>query len=151
MDQEQGVEARGSQGARVEVMLPNACPKPKPRIFEKRDERRDAEALKRQVYAEVDARDQRRCQCCGRRGNPNAVEALGRIHRHHILEASRGGPMTAANILSVCALCHSLIHAKQLWVIGKDANRGVRFEIHEAAVVEVFGNRVLPKHVRIVL
>jgi hypothetical protein len=47
-------------------------------------------------------------------------------------------------------MSHALEHAKQLWFVGANANERIEFEIHEAAVVEVFGNRVLPAHVRMV-
>jgi len=126
-------------------------PKPRPRIFDAREDQREADRQKRAVYAEVDARDQKRCQCCGRRGNPEALTTLGKIHRAHIRDASRGGALTAGNLVSLCAWCHSLVHAKQLWIVGTDANAGVTFEIHEAAVVEIFGVKQLPAHVHIVL
>jgi 5-methylcytosine-specific restriction endonuclease McrA len=128
--------------------------KPPPKIFEKRDAKRDAERIERIVHAEVDARDLKRCRCCGRKGDPYALEALGRIHRAHIRDASRGGPMSAANLVSLCWVCHALEHAKQLHIVGTDANERhapLTFEVHEAAVVEVFGTRVLPRHVRIVV
>jgi hypothetical protein len=125
-------------------------PKPAPRIFSKRDDQREADRIRREVYAAVDARDQKRCRCCDRRGNPYALDPLGKIHRCHIVDASRGGAMSAENIFSGCWICHALIHAKQLFVVGTNANKPLRFELHEAAVVEAFGVRLLPKHVRII-
>lgn len=125
-------------------------PKPRPRVLDKRDDSREADRLKRAVYAEIDARDQKRCRVCGRRGNPYATEALGRIHRCHIKNASAGGEMSSRNLFSGCWICHALIHAKQLFVIGRNAWKDLRFEIDERAVLDVFGARELPKHVRIV-
>jgi hypothetical protein len=126
-------------------------PKARPRIFDRLEDRVLAERRKRQVYAEVDARDMHRCRCCGRRGSPYATDPLGRIHRAHILDASRGGALVAWNLASLCWICHALEHAKQLHFIGQNANsHRLRFELHEAAVVEVFGARELPAHVRII-
>lgn len=125
-------------------------PKPRPRVFHAIEDAIAAKRVKVQVYAAVDARDQRRCRCCGRRGDPNAIDALGRIHRAHIRDASRGGAMSTGNLLSLCARCHSLEHAKQLAIIGTNADKGIRFEIHEAAVVDAFGVKPIPAHISIV-
>ena len=125
--------------------------KPRARVFQKIDAKAKAEKVQREAYAAVDARDKKRCRCCGRKGNPNATTTLGRIHRAHIQDASKGGAMAAGNLVSLCWICHALEHGKQLHVIGTNADLpAMRFEIHEAAVVDVFGARVLPKHVRIV-
>lgn len=126
-----------------------ACPKPAPRIFSKRDDKREREKHERQVNAAVDARDQKRCRCCRRKGNPNATTALGKIHRAHIRDASRGGPYEAWNLCSLCWLCHALEHAKQLHFKGHNANERIEFDLHEAAVVHIFGERDLPAHVHI--
>lgn len=125
--------------------------KPRPRVLDRRDGERDAEREKRRVYAEIDARDQKVCRCCGRRGNPYATTALGKLHRAHIRDASRGGLMAAWNLVSLCWICHALEHAKQLFIIGTNANKVLRFEIKEVAFVEVFAARELPKHVRIIV
>lgn len=123
-------------------------PKPRPRVLEKRDDKRERDAHERRVNAAVDARDGKRCRCCGRRGDPTATTTLGRIHRAHIRDASVGGPYESWNLVSLCWLCHALEHAKKLWILGTNADRRIEFEIHEAAVVEVFGSRLLPGHVR---
>jgi hypothetical protein len=135
-------------------MLENAQPKPRPRALETRDGRRAGTLRKRKVYAAVDLRDQKRCRCCARRGDLSAVDTLSRLHRAHLRDASLGGGLVASNLATLCYLCHALVHAKQLWFLGDDASVGARpplqFEIHEAAVVEVFGPRELPPHVHIV-
>lgn len=45
---------------------------------------------------------------------------------------------------------HALVHSRQLCPIDSNADRVVRFEIHEAAVLDAFGTKPLPGHVRIV-
>jgi hypothetical protein len=42
-----------------------------------------------------------------------------------------------------------MLHARQLWIFGKNADTRLTFEIHEAAVVDLFGVRPLPPHVKI--
>jgi hypothetical protein len=79
------------------------------------------------------------------------LTTLGRIHRAHIRDASRGGEYLPSNLCSLCWICHALEHAKQLWFVGDDANALIGFEIHEAAVVDVFGAQPLPRHVRIIV
>lgn len=126
--------------------------KERPAVLDKLDRKADRESNIRAVNGIVDRRDERMCRCCGRKGNPDATTTLGRIHRAHIVDASRGGGYTSENLCSLCWICHALEHAKQLWFVGADANQfSLGFEIHEAAVVEVFGSRVLPPHVHIIL
>jgi hypothetical protein len=126
--------------------------KPGASIFDRINRKAEAAKAKREAYAEVDARDKRTCRCCGRIGNPNATTALGRIHRAHIVDASRGGQMVASNLCSLCWICHALEHSShQIAFVGIDANdMGLGFEIAEAAVVHVFGTDPLPPHVHIV-
>ena len=127
-------------------MLPNACPKPRPAIFDKRDERREAEAVQRSVTAQVDARDGYACRCCGREKGRGLA-----MHRHHLVFRSKGGLWSTENIVLLCALCHALLHARQLWILGKNADKRLTFELHESAVVDLFGSKVLPRDVRIVV
>lgn len=122
-------------------MLPNAQPKGRPSVFEKRDIKRDRESVRRSVYAAVDARDERACRCCGRRE---------KLHHHHLTFRSKGGGDVVENVLLLCVLCHALLHAHQLWILGKNACRRLTFEIHEAAVVDLFGTKPVPRDVRIV-
>jgi hypothetical protein len=124
-------------------------PKPPPRIFDKRRIAREAANLLRAVYDEVDARDDKQCRCCGRRGNPYAVDPLGRLHHCHILDASLGGEVSAANIFLGCSICHLYVHRKELFVIGTNANHDLEFEVYESAAREIFSHRRLPGHVHI--
>jgi hypothetical protein len=125
-------------------------PKPRPKLLEKRDAKREQERQQREVYAIVAQRDQYRCRCCGRSGKYDATVAADALHRHHLIYRSKSGADTTSNLLTLCAICHSLIHARQLWPLETDADAQVRFEMHEAAVVDVFGTRQVPGHVRIV-
>lgn len=122
-------------------MMLNPQPRSRPRIFDKRDEKREAEQIRRAVYAAVDARDQRRCRCCGRRE---------KLHHHHLTFRSKGGQDTTQNLVTLDALCHALLHARQLWILGKDADTRLSFHIDEAAVVDLFGTRQVPRDVHIV-
>lgn len=122
-------------------MLPNAQPRPRPRIFDKRDTAREKLATLRRVYLAVDIRDQRCCRCCGRKEQ---------LHRHHLTFRSKGGGDVTENLVTLCAGCHSLLHARQLWILGKNADKRLTFELDERAVIDVFGTKALPADVRIV-
>lgn len=125
-------------------------PKPRPRILDKRDEARERLRIVREVYRLVAERDRRRCRCCGRSGSYESTASEKALHRHHLVYHSKQGADVSGNLISVCAVCHALIHARQLWAVGMDADRLVRFEIHEAAVIDVFGTKPLPRHVSMV-
>ena len=126
-------------------MLPNAQPRPRPAIFDKRDAKRDRETIRRSVYAAVNVRDERACRCCGRKaGNDES------LHHHHLTFRSKGGWDETANVLLLCVFCHAALHARQLWILGKNADRRLTFEVHEAAVIDLFGVKPVPRDVRIV-
>jgi hypothetical protein len=122
-------------------MLPNAQPRPRPRVLDKRDEQRELSALEARVRHAVQERDQYQCRCCGRK------EAL---HLHHLTYRSRGGKWETSNIVTLDAICHALLHARQLWILGKNADRRLTFEIDERVVIHVFGRKELPRDVRII-
>jgi predicted restriction endonuclease len=125
-------------------MLPTAQPRQRPAIFDKRDQAREKLSRQRSIYAAVNERDQRQCRCCGRKA------ARGEsLHHHHIVFRSKRGADSTENLLLLCVWCHSLIHARQLWILGKNADKRLSFEIDERAVVDVFGSRELPRDVRI--
>lgn len=123
---------------------------PRHRTLDKVSKKRSDDSEQRQAYAEVDERDGKRCRCCNRRGNPNAITTIGRIHRCHIHDAGTLGEMSAKNLVSLCWICAALETGKQLFFVGKNANKPMRFEVMDAAVEEIFGHRTLPAHVRIV-
>lgn len=123
--------------------------KPLPKAIEKERAAKVDARVKREVDAEVDARDGKRCRCCGRRGNPNAMTTLGKIHRAHIKDASLIGAYIPKNLCSLCWICHALEHAKALFFKGKNANRfPMKFEVKESVVGEVFG-RDIPAYVKV--
>jgi 5-methylcytosine-specific restriction endonuclease McrA len=53
------------------------------------------------VRAAVLARDRKRCRFCG------TTEGL---HEHHVIYRSQGGPHEAANLITLCASHHALVH-----------------------------------------
>lgn len=116
-------------------------PKPRPRVLEKLDAQRELSALERAVRKAVQQRDGKRCRCCGRRDG---------LHLHHLTFRSQGGKWSTENLVTLCAICHALLHARQLWILGKNADKLLVFEVAEAAVLDVFGVKTLPRHVRIV-
>lgn len=69
--------------------------------------------LRRRVLA----RDGHRCRRCGR---------TARLQVHHIVWRRYGGPTTFRNLLTLCAHCHALVHARQLFV-ERRPGEGVRF------------------------
>lgn len=127
------------------MALPNAQPRQRPAVFDKRDLRRDRENLRRSVYAQVNVRDERACRCCGRKAAGNES-----LHHHHLTFRSRGGGDETGNILLLCVFCHALLHARQLWILGKNADKRLTFEVDERAVVDLFGVKQVPRDVRIV-
>lgn len=116
-------------------------PKGRPAIFDKRDAQRERDRIQKAVAFAVSERDGRACRCCARKDG---------LHHHHLVFRSRGGADSTENELLLCKFCHALIHARQLWILGKNADKRLTFEIHEAAVVDLFGTKPLPSHVRII-
>ncbi|MBT8467508.1 MAG: HNH endonuclease [Deltaproteobacteria bacterium] len=55
----------------------------------------------------IRARDDGHCQSCG---------AVIHLHVHHVVFRSQGGKTEAANLLTVCARCHAMIHTGLLHV-----------------------------------
>ena len=63
------------------------------------------------------ARDGNRCRCCGRRTG---------LHVHHLVFRSKGGRTKIWNLITMCVLCHALVHEGTLRLAGKTQRR-VRF------------------------
>ena len=51
------------------------------------------------------ARDDYKCQCCGKRGC--------RLEVHHLIPRSRGGSDKLANLITLCSDCHHLAHSSE--------------------------------------
>jgi Pyruvate/2-oxoacid:ferredoxin oxidoreductase delta subunit len=72
----------------------------------------------RKVSKQVDRRDNYRCRACHSTCQPDALDPLGKGHRHHLTFRSKGGQDVASNLVLLCARCHDGVHTK----------RTVRFE-----------------------
>jgi hypothetical protein len=125
-------------------------PKPRARILDKRDEKRERERQVRELNRAIAERDSYRCRCCGREGQYDATQADRALHRHHVRYRSKGGEDATKNLVTLCAYCHAAIHARQLWIVGDNADQRLTFEVHEAAVIDLFGTKPLPASVHIV-
>lgn len=86
-------------------------------------DRRKAEKLKAQTdcYKAVDLRDKRICRVTGVHLSPGASDPHARLEHHHLLPRSRGGLHEMANVISISAAVHQLIHAGKVHLSG-DAN-----------------------------
>lgn len=126
-----------------------AIPKPRPRILTKREISIERDRRARELSAAIARRDGATCRCCGRKGTYE-ISGERALHRHHLRYRSLGGGDELTNVLTLCAICHALIHARQLWPLDFNAQQSVRFEIHEAAVLGAFGTKPLPPHVHII-
>ncbi len=107
------------------MTLPN-LQKPVSRAAERKQEKADEAKRVRAIHAAVDKRDKGRCRACGARVSATATDLLKRAHRHHITFRSAGGEDTTANVLQLCAQCHSDIHAYRMTASG-NADHSVAF------------------------
>ena len=80
---------------------------------EKADKRAAKEKNWREVCRQVDKRDNYRCRACGVSTDTDAIDPLGRGHRHHLTFRSKGGQDVASNLATLCARCHDAIHRKR--------------------------------------
>jgi hypothetical protein len=80
----------------------------------------------------------------------STTQADRALHRHHVRYRSKGGEDATKNLVTLCAYCHAAIHARQLWIVGDNADQRLTFEVHEAAVIDLFGTKPLPASVHIV-
>ena len=71
------------------------------------------------------ARDDYKCQCCGKKNC--------RLEVHHLLPRSRGGSDKLANLITLCTDCHSLAHSSEEQLLafqkkfGKKAKSTLRY------------------------
>jgi 5-methylcytosine-specific restriction endonuclease McrA len=98
-------------------MLPNACPKPRPRLLSKRAARTLKALDWRKVRAVVLARDKHRCRACS---SSHGLDV------HHVIMRSLGGSDEAQNLIALCRDCHQSVHGHVLILHGQTAHT-VRF------------------------
>lgn len=98
-------------------------PKGDSRFVSKAARRREAVKNGREVFAQVDQRDEFKCRVCKRYTNPEAITLLERGHRHHVNYKSLGGMDTSDNICNLCARCHSAIHNCEIRISGNADQR----------------------------
>lgn len=103
--------------------------KPEPRVFERKRKSLAKSAIRRDVYAAVDRRENYRCRVFGTPADPRATDMLTRGHHHHIVFRSRGGNDTTDNLVLLSAEAHALVHARRLWITG-NANQRLTFEFN---------------------
>lgn len=106
-----------------------AFPKPSKgaRLRTKQQAVRQSEKVRQVVYRFVNVRDKYRCRACGKAADPRAVGELQRGHHHHIQFRSQGGADTTKNVALLCALCHSDVHDRTLFITGNaDATLTIR-------------------------
>jgi hypothetical protein len=120
-------------------MLPNAQPKARPKLLDKRDAQRDIAKLDREQRAICKARSGGRCEVVVAYEFPLSVFVdLRCIHRatenHHLLggigRRNRGRSIKAEHRLEVCSWCHAEITGHVLVPIGtgREEAQTVRFE-----------------------
>lgn len=103
-------------------MLPNAQPRPRPRLLDKRAIKATRQAQWRKTRIVVMERDHHRCRACGSR---HGLEA------HHVVMRSLGGKDDASNLIALCKDCHRSVHGHVLilrWNGHGNPARTVKFE-----------------------
>ena len=94
------------------------CPKPAPRLIDKRAEARAKERAWQQVKAEVRIRDCGRCRLCAAPG----------FDVHHVTYRSRGGKHETHNCVFLCRACHADVHGGIVKLAGNASGpKGIRF------------------------
>lgn len=99
-------------------MLPNAQPRPRPKLLAKWQAKASKTSDYRRVRAVVLARDHHRCRACS---HPHGLDV------HHVTMRSLGGKDDADNLVTLCRDCHAAVHGHVLTLHGSSA-RTVRFE-----------------------
>ena len=64
------------------------------------------------LKAKTMERDGYTCQCCGfgEGSGASRVVAMSVLQSHHVISVSNSGPDSEDNIITICMVCHSLIH-----------------------------------------
>jgi len=86
-------------------MLPNAQPRPRPRLLEKRASKATTARQWREARVVVLKRDGHRCRACGQQHG---------LEVHHVVMRSLGGKHEPSNLISLCADCHKSVHGHVL-------------------------------------
>ena len=77
----------------------------------------------RDCCVKVDARDEKKCRVCGRRGNPESDSLLDKIHRHHMVANDRRcGIHEPSRVISLCCRCNGEVHTEGTLSLEGDAN-----------------------------
>lgn len=103
-------------------MLPNAQPRPKPRLLSKRAIKVASAKQWRETRVVVLKRDGHRCRACGQ---THGLEV------HHVVMRSLGGTDEASNLIALCRDCHTSVHGHVLilrWKGRGEPARTVTFE-----------------------
>lgn len=86
-------------------MLPNAQPRPRPRLLSKRTEKAAAKANYARVRRQVLERDRHRCRACS---SSHGLDV------HHVVMRSLGGSDDVTNLIALCRDCHQSVHGHVL-------------------------------------
>lgn len=62
------------------------------------------------LKAETMARDEYTCQCCGAGKDMPYIAKMSILQSHHRISVSNSGPDSAENIVTICMVCHTLVH-----------------------------------------
>lgn len=64
------------------------------------------------LKAKTMERDHFTCQCCGfgEESGASRVVAMSVLQSHHVISVSNSGPDSESNIITICMVCHTLIH-----------------------------------------
>jgi hypothetical protein len=118
-------------------MLPNAQPKPEPRIVAKMNRRRLKTRMDVKEKNAVRKRDREACRVCFRRSR----------EVHERLMKSRGGVASSENSMVLCKKCHAYAHAHGFKVFGTTCDRPLRFQMCAAVAHDIFRGAAVPSHV----
>lgn len=120
-------------------MLPNAQPKPEPRVIARKARRRKVTRMDRIEKEKVRLRDRESCRVCRR--------ATREVHER--LFKSLGGVACLANSMCACRGCHEYLQGHAIKVFGPHCNARLTFEMSKAVAHDVFRGRAVPAHVEI--
>lgn len=64
------------------------------------------------LKAKTMERDHFTCQCCGlgEESGASRLVAMSILQSHHVISVSNSGPDSEGNIITICMVCHTLIH-----------------------------------------